>query len=389
MILSRCNLMSNKIVRCTRCVSGTDIPGILFDEDGVCNFCRIHDRMDKKYPLDSNGNKKLNQLITRIKRKGKNKKYDCIIGVSGGTDSTYTMYLAKKYGLRPLAVHFDNHWNSEIARTNMQNACDALNIDFRSYSVEWNEFRDLQISFLKASVPEVEIPTDIGALAIQYKAAVEEDVGYILNGHSFRMEGMAPLAWSNIDGKYILDVHRQHGKLSLKTFPNLTLWDILDFTFIKNIKIVHILDYVDYRKKDVQKMLSEEIGWTNYGGHHLESLYTRWVANYLHPVKFGIDKRPIEHSAFIRSGLLTREKALTLLDVPFPDESELTSYVLEKLNLSKKEFDHLFLLPVNNFTNYNTYYPVLKSFSFLVKVCLKLGLLGDIGETFAEKYSTY
>jgi N-acetyl sugar amidotransferase len=374
---------------CARCVSDTSIPGIRFDEEGICNYCRIHDKMDKKYPLNEDGAKNLEKLLTDIKRKGQGKKYDCVLGLSGGTDSTYCLYLAKKYGLKPLAVHFDNGWDSEIAEHNIKVATDKLGVDLRVISCDLDEFRDLQISFLRASVPEAEIPTDIAAFACQYKVAAEEGVKYILNGHSFRMEGLAPLAWSNIDGRYIKSVQKLYGKKPLKTFPNLTLWNIIDYSLIKGIKVVHLLDYINYKKEDVKRLLAEDLGWQYYGGHHLESIYTKWVANYLHPVKFGIDKRPIEMSAYIRSGQISKKDALDKLKIPIPDESELTKHVLQKLDLSNEEFKQIMTLPIKSFKDYSTYYNLYKTFAIFISIAVKLNLLGDLGFTFVEKYSTF
>ena len=381
--------MAKDIIRCTQCVTGSDVPGIRFDESGVCNFCRIHDRMDKQYPLNEKGKEQLESMIKKIKSKGKGEKYDCVVGVSGGTDSSYLLYLAvKKFGLRPVVVHFDNHWNSEIAEENMRKICEYLDVDLRVEKVSWEEFKDIQISFLKASVPEAEIPTDLAALKTQYMLADELGIKYILNGHSFRNEGMAPLAWSNMDGKYLLDVHKKYGTRKISSFPNLTLLDIINYTLVKGIKVVYLLDYVEYSKDGARKLMNKELGWTYYGGHHLESLYTRWVANYLLPVKFGIDKRFLQYSAQIRSGQITRETGMQKINEPMPNEEELTKKVIEKLELDPAELDGIMNEPIKSFKDYQTYYPLLKTTSSLVYYLSKTGLLGDLGLNFIEKYST-
>jgi len=197
---------------CSRCILGTTVPDIRFDEKGVCNYCKIHDKFEEKYPLNENGKEKLRELINKIKLKGKNKKYDCVVGISGGTDSTYCLYLIKKMGLRPLAVHLDNGWDSQIAVDNMKKAVEKLGVDLKTIKVDWEEFRDLQISFLKASVPDAEIPTDIAIYSILYRVAAELGVHFVLNGHSFRTEGTAPISWTYMDGKYLESVHKRFGR---------------------------------------------------------------------------------------------------------------------------------------------------------------------------------
>jgi tRNA(Ile)-lysidine synthase TilS/MesJ len=187
----------------------SSIPGIRFDEKGICNFCKIHDDWEKQFPLNAETEKKLKELIERIKEDGKNKKYDCIVGVSGGIDSTYTLYLTKKFGLRPLAVHLDNGWNSELSVNNIKNALTKLNVDLVTHVLDWEEFKDLQISFLKASVSDVEVPTDLAIVAVLYGTAFGEGLHYIITGGSFRTEGKIPIAWTYLmDGKYIRSVHK-------------------------------------------------------------------------------------------------------------------------------------------------------------------------------------
>ena len=189
---------------CTKCVMDTSIPSIRFDDKGVCHFCDMHDEMEKKYPLSDVGRKNLDKIVADIKKAGEGKPYDVICGTSGGRDSTWTLYLAvKKLGLRPLAVHFDNGWNSAIAVRNIYNTCRILDIDLETYVVDWEEFRNIQLSFLRASTPDVEVPTDVAIHAVLHKYASEEDISYIFNGHSFRTEGIAPLDWTYMDGRYI------------------------------------------------------------------------------------------------------------------------------------------------------------------------------------------
>lgn len=223
---------------CSRCILDTTVPEIKFDENGVCNYCKLHDRLEEKYTLNEEGQRKLNGLVEEIKSDGKGKKYDCIVGVSGGTDSTYTLYVVKKMVLRPLAVHLDNGWNSEIAVRNIKNAVAKLGVDLHTIVLDWEEFKDIQLSFLKASVPDAEIPTDIAILGALFKAAADEKIRYVINGHSFRTEGNSPIGWSYMDGRYVKSVQKIFGSKKLKTFTNVTIFDLLYYLILKRVRFV-------------------------------------------------------------------------------------------------------------------------------------------------------
>ena len=231
---------------CKRCVSDTTISEIIFDSNGICNFCKIHDEMEIQYPIGKKGHKKLKQIITKIKKEGRGKKYDCIIGVSGGTDSSYMLYVCNKLGLRPLAVHYDNGWNSPIAVSNIKKLLEQLNIDLYTYVVNWAEFKDLQLSFLKASTSDAEIPTDVGIHGCLLRVASKFNLKYIMNGHSFRNESLMPKSWTYMDGLYISSVQNKFGREKLKTFPNVTLSDFFYYSFIKGIKAVPILKQMNW-----------------------------------------------------------------------------------------------------------------------------------------------
>jgi len=371
---------------CSRCILDSSIPGIRFDDRGICNYCKIHDKLEERFPLGELGRQKLNQLIDKIKRRGKCKKYDCIVGISGGTDSTYCLYMVKKLGLRPLAVHFDNGWDSEIAINNIRNAVTKLDVDLKTIAVDWEEFKDIQISFLKASVPDVEIPTDIAIDSVLYRVAAKEGIHYIIAGHSFRTEGLQPLEWMYADGKYIKSIHKKFGKLELNNFPNLTISDLLYYIFVKRIQTVHLLNYINYNKEDARKILEKEIGWKYYGGHHYESIYTRFVASYILPKKFGIDKRKVEYSALIRSGQMTRDEALEKLKEPPISEEQAKrdkEYVLKKLELTEDEFEEIMSAEPKTFRDYPTYYPIIRALRGPIKLACKLRLLPYI---FYAKY---
>jgi hypothetical protein len=206
---------------CSRCVCDTSIPGILFDARGVCSFCKAHNKLEKSFPLGVLGQSRLAKLVRGIKANGKGKLFDCIIGVSGGADSTYCLYVAKELGLRPLAVHLDNGWNSKTAILNIQVATTKLGIPLEVITCNWREFRSIQIAFLEASVSDAEIPTDLAILSVLYRIANKNDVKYILNGHSFRVEGLSPTGWTYMDGAYINSIQAKYGTMPLVDYPNL------------------------------------------------------------------------------------------------------------------------------------------------------------------------
>jgi N-acetyl sugar amidotransferase len=362
---------------CSRCVSDSTIPGIHFDERHVCQFCHVHDEMEKQYPKGEAGRQRLEQLIAKIKREGRRRNYDCIVGVSGGRDSTYLLYVAVQLGLRPLAVHFDNGWNSEIAVRNIKNALSKLNVDLYTIVADWEEFKDLQIAFLRASVSDAEVPTDVAIFGSLHRVAAEEGVRYILNGHSFRTEGIMPIGWTYMDGRYIDSVHRLFGqKKRRNTVPNFTYLDLIYYNLLKRIKVIPLLNYVDYSHEQADEILKENLDWIYYGGHHHESHFTHFFQSFLLPQKFNIDKRKIEYSALIRSGARRRADALSeLQEVPYPCDEALIAYTIKKLGLSSEEFAEIMKTKPKSFHDYPTYYPMIQKLRLFVRIACTFGLL--------------
>ena len=369
--------LSGETTVCSRCVCDTTIPGIEFDADGVCNFCHIFDELDRSFPRNDQARVELEAITADIKRAGRHREYDCIIGVSGGRDSTYTLHLAHELGLRPLAVHFDNGWNSEIAVTNIHNATRRLDIDLYTHVADYEEFKDLQKAFLRASVPDADIPTDVAIFGTLHQAAVREGVRYIINGHSFRTEGLMPIGWTYMDGRYIRSVHRRFGtKRKLKTVPNFTLADYAYYALLRRIRTVPILNYVEYDHDHVNRLLEDTLGWTYYGGHHHESYYTHFFQSYYLPKKFNIDKRKIESSALVRSGKLKRADALEETGgVDYPYDEELVEYAVKKLGLTTAEFDEIMAAPNRTFHDHRTYYPLLSRLEGPLRLGVRMGLV--------------
>ena len=245
---------------CSRCLMDNTVQGIEYDENGECTFCAIHDELESKFPLNEDSQAKLIEIAKRIKNDGKGKEYDCIVGVSGGRDSTYTLYNAVKLGLRPLAVHFDNGWNSEIAVENIKSACEILNVDLHTHVANWEEFKDLQRSFLFASVPDAEVPTDWVIFSVLFAEAVKNKVKYIVHGHSFRTEGTTPLSWTYMDGRYVRDVQKTFGKARQNSFPNMGLVKYFYYSAIKRVKQIRLLYYIPYNEKEVMDVLENKLG---------------------------------------------------------------------------------------------------------------------------------
>jgi N-acetyl sugar amidotransferase len=331
---------------------------ISFDDTGLCSHCQRHDRLiSSRVVRGREGEDAAARLVEQIKLAGAGREYDCLLGVSGGVDSTYVAHIAKKFGLRPLAVHFDNGWNSELAVSNIEKVLKRLDIDLFTYVVDWEEFRDLQLSFLKASTPDGEIPTDHGIFALLWRQAAARRVKYILSGMNFATEAVSVPDWSygHSDWRYIKAVHRRFGNLPLRTYPHFSLVDLAWFNGVRGVRTVSILNYLDYRKADAMRVLQEELGWVYYGGKHYESVYTRFWQGYVLPRKFGVDKRYGHLSDLINAGQLTREEALEeIREPPYPaDLAERDrKYVIKKLGLSENEFEELMALPRRTFRDY-------------------------------------
>lgn len=347
-------------------------PYLSVDSDGVCNHCRRYDALQASRVFRGDaGRRALASLVRQIKHAGKDRPYDCIIGVSGGVDSTYVAYLVKTLGLRPLAVHFDNGWNSELAVKNIERILAKLGIDLYTYVVDWEEFRDLQIAFLKASTPDGEIPTDHAISALLWRQAVTRGIRYIISGMNFTTESIQVPHWAygHSDWRYIKDVHSRFGTRPLKTYPHFSLPYLGYVNLIKRVRIVSILNYVEYHKEDAMRVLIDELGWQDYGGKHHESVYTRFYQGYFLPRKFGIDKRVGHLSDLINAGQLTCEQALEELSKP-PYAVELQEsdliYVIKKLGLSKAGFDEIMNAPRRSFRDYRNSFEVVASLKRLV-----------------------
>jgi len=339
---------------------------IVFNEEGVCNHCLRYDaQLTTRVYHGEEASTKLTALVEAIKRAGKGKEYDCIIGVSGGVDSTYVAYLTKQLGLRPLAVHFDNGWNSELAVSNIEKTLNTVGIDLFTYVIDWTMFRELQIAFLKASTPDGEIPTDHAINALLWQEANRRNIKYVINGMNFATESASVPSWAygHSDWKYIRSVNKLFGKHDrLKGYPHYSLWDLFYFSAIKGVRVVSILNYINYNKNEVMDVLQNKLGWVYYGGKHYESIYTRFYQAHVLPEKFGIDKRIGHLSDLINSKQLSREEALTLLktkDYSADMLKEDLAYVIKKLELTPEKFDAIMKAPKKTFRDYPNNYALV------------------------------
>jgi len=342
---------------CSRCIMDTSARNISFDESGVCNFCTnfLNGSSNRRLVPEAERQTRLKKLRENIK-KTSGKKYDCIIGVSGGLDSTYAVHLAKQLGLNPLAVHLDNGWNSEAATNNIRTVLSALGVDLYTHVIDWEEFKDLQRSFFDADVVAIELLTDHAILALLYKVASKHKVSYILTGINNSTEGMAmPWDWNHFkfDDTNIRGIHKIFGKKRrIKTFPYMSLFKYSYYRYIKKITLVEFLDYFDYNKTQATKLLVEKYGFKTYQSKHYENIFTRFYQACILPKKFKIDKRHIHFSNLICTNQMTREEALREMQKPVYAcaklETEDYQYVLKKLEFSPEEFtDYLCRPPIH------------------------------------------
>jgi len=353
-------------------------PSIMFDENGICNYYYEYQEAEQKHVFKGEaGELELKRIISAIKKAGKGKKYDCITGVSGGVDSTYLALMAKKFGLRPLIVHFDNGWNSELAVKNIENIIGKLGFDLYTLVVDWEEFKDIQLSYLKASVVDIEAITDHAILGTLYKLAAENGIKHILSGSNIVTEHVLPSSWiwNKGDAKNIKSIHAMYGKVPLKSYPFFSARDFLYYKKVKGIESISLLNYMPYNKSEVKKTIINELEWRDYGGKHYESVFTRFYQGYILPVKFGIDKRKAHLSTLIFSGQMTKEEALEELKQPIYDSMQQQTdldFVLKKFNLSLMEFEALMQLKRQEHRDFDyekgsiwDKYPILKPFQKL------------------------
>lgn len=341
---------------CNTCVMDIESdPNITFYEDGTCIYCRALNNVKKRFLNNAN---ELKAIVSTIRSKTKNHKYNCIIGTSGGKDSFFLALKIKELGLNALMVHFDNHWNSDIAEKNLEIIQQTTGFDLVRYTIEKNSFFDLQKAFLKASVPEAETPTDIAILAFLYQAAEDFNVPFIISGCNYATEGILPKHWHYDcrDYKFIKSVHKQFGSTPINIFPVFDYKKEIYYKFFKKIKIIYLLNYLNYNPKKVIEELTSKYNFISYNQKHSDSVYTEFIQKILLPTKFNIDYRKATLSSKIVYGITTREEALMILAEPIINDErkeELISIVSDKFQISKEELIEWIQKPPKTFDSFS------------------------------------
>ena len=374
---------------CTKCIYDERVSSISFDENGICNYCHQTDALSKQYATGQiEGNLNFKQIIEKIKWDGKKKKYDCIIGVSGGTDSSYMLHKAvTEWGIRPLAVHYDNTWNTSIATQNISKVLEKLKVDLYTHVVDNKEADDIFASFFRASVAEIDASTDLALAEVMYRAAWKYNVKYILEGHSFLTEGITPVGRNFFDGKYIKSIHSKYGKIKMTSYPLMDFKRFIFWTAIARIKKIRPFWYINYSKEDARKLLEQQYNWKYYGGHHLENRMTAFYHSIYLPQKFNTDLRNNTLSALVRNGKMSRLDAWNEYKKSSYVEEDLVLYFQKRLNLSPNEYISIMETPSKSwyeFPTYKKYFEILRPLfklladanlvprSFYIKYCFPI-----------------
>lgn len=363
---------------CVRCIMDTSDPAIEFDEAGVCHHCRRRDRLVATLPRTlEEGRARFERIVERMKADGRGRDYDCLLGISGGVDSSYLAHLAARSGLRPLVVHFDNGWNSELAVRNIESVITRLGLDLKTYVVDWEEFRDIQLSLLKAGVIDLEILSDQAIVATLFRLARQNRIRYILSGHNVATETHLPDAWTwmKFDARNIRAIQRRFGSRPIRSTPLLGILGYVVNQFVHRFRFVWPLNLVGYDKRQALELLKREYGWREYATKHGESIVTRFYQNYILPVKFGVDKRRAHLSSLICAGQLSREEALGRIAQPPCSAMELEEdlqYFIKKLGLERGQFEAMMREPPHSHLDYPSEYG-----RYLLLRRLKRALYGD------------
>jgi N-acetyl sugar amidotransferase len=358
--------------RCNRCIMDTSDPEITFDQNGICNHCTEFENVTSKlwYP-NTEGLKILEETFNKVKSDGKNNEYDCILGLSGGVDSAYLALKMKEYGLRPLVVHVDAGWNSEIAVSNIERVIKFCNYDLYTYVIDWEEMRDLQLAYFKSGIANQDIPQDHAFFAILYHYAVNNNISYVISGGNTSTEGISPpSSWENsaMDSINLKAIHNKFGSLKLKNYRTISFFQYyIYYPFIKKMKTIRPLNFMPYNRDEAIRELVDKVGFKEYGRKHGESVFTRFYQNHYLPRKFGFDKRLPHYSTLILTNQMSREDALEKLKQPMY-ESDINlkydiNFFCRKLGISEAEYENIMNSAPNHYTSYPTwdrYYKFIK-----------------------------
>ena len=365
---------------CTNCVMDTTDSKITFDEKGVCDHCNtFYKDILPNWHTDERGDEALNEIVKIIKKEGEGKDFDCLMGMSGGIDSSYLLYVMKeKYGLRPLVFHVDAGWNSQIAVNNIERLVDGLGLDLYTEVINWEEIKDLQLAFFKSGVSHIDTPQDHSFFATMYKFASKHKIKHILTGGNYSTECVRnPLEWMyyQSDSIQLKDIYKQHGTGKLKDYPvSNILWHKVYLPYIKGIKLIRPLDFVPYNKDEAMQLLVEKFGYQKYPQKHFESRFTRFYEGYWLPEKFGFDTRKVQYSSLILTDQMTREEALESLLKPAYDPETIKQdfkYIATKLGISIEELQSYMDSPNKTYKDYKSQESI---YNMGAKVMRALGL---------------
>lgn len=335
----------------------TSVHHIEFNADGVCSYCAAYEAAVLELPPESQRSQELERIISEVRAGGRGKDYDCVLGVSGGVDSSYLACVLRDHQLRVLAVQFDNGWNTELAVKNIELLCRKLKMDLSTYVVDWEEFRDLQLAFFRSGVANLEAPSDHGIFAALYKVADKYGIKAIMNGNNVATEQISVPAYgyTYADVGHLRAIHARYGSRRLKTFPQMGLLKLLFYRKIKGIRPYNLLNYVPYSRRQAIERLERDIGWRDYGGKHQESIITRFHQGYILPKKYKLDKRRAHLSNLIYSGQISRDEALKVLqEPPYPPAvmEQDAEYVIKKLGITSEEFEQIMAEPPKSYRDY-------------------------------------
>ena len=368
--------MNTQYKICANCVMDTSDSNIVFDDRGWCDYCNnFHANILPHWHPDERGHQELLAAVNQIKHDGKGKDHDCLIGLSGGADSSNVALLAKRYGLRPLLLHVDAGWNSQQAVNNIEKIVDGLGFDLHTEVINWPEMKDLQLAFFKAQVPHIDTPQDHAFFASLYNFAAKNNFKYILTGANYSTECVRePLEWHYhaSDLRQLKDIHRRFGKVKLKTFPLCDIFTFkIYFRFIKGIQVLKPLNCVPYIKEDAIKELAEKFGWQKYAHKHYDSRFTRFYEGYWLPTKFGFDKRRAHFSSLILTGQLTREVALEKIAIKAYDDETVEQdfeYIATKLGLTVAELKEIMKGKNKSYRDYKSSMPLIEFGTWILRV---------------------
>ena len=362
---------------CTTCVMDTSDSKITFDDKGVCDHCNTYYKdIEPVWNYGKGREKELSSMADKIKASGKSKDFDCILGMSGGIDSSYLLYLAKeKLGLRPLVFHVDAGWNTQLAVNNIERLVDKLNLDLFTEVINWEEMKDLQLAYFKSGVPHIDVPQDHAFFATMYHFASKYKVNYILTGGNYSTECVRnPIEWMyyQSDSVQLKDIHKKFGQIPLADYlvTNI-LWHKVYLPYVKKIKVLRPLDYMQYNKQEAMDLLQNQFGWQPYPQKHFESRFTRFYESYWLPERFGYDTRRVQFSSLILTGQMSREDALNQLKLPAYDSEEIKhefEFVANKLGISKEELQTYFNMPKKTHLDYKSQENIYKLGSKLMRL---------------------